>query len=244
LSQAGNGAIVTGRPDDIAAVTVGKTADFRTAYEMAGNLEKRLADAFLILQVRNSERTTAEEVRMSQLELEQSLGGLFSLLTVDFLVPYLKRKLLVAQRSGQIPRLPEKFVTPTITAGLNALGRGADRESLVAFLTTLSQTMGPEVMLNYIQPEEVVKRFAASVGIDVLNLVKTQEQVQMGDEKKFKKAQQMELTKQTAAMMNSPQFDPSKNPNAPEFDGQNQPNQGQEGPTQAPPQGQQPPTPQ
>ena len=244
LSQAGNGAIVTGRPDDIAAVTVGKTADFRTAYEMAGNLEKRLADAFLILQVRNSERTTAEEVRMSQLELEQSLGGLFSLLTVDFLVPYLNRKLLVAQRSGQIPRLPEKFVTPTITAGLNALGRGADRESLVVFLTTLSQTMGPEVMLNYIQPEEVVKRFAASVGIDVLNLVKTQEQVQMGDEKKFKKAQQMELTKQTAAMMNSPQFDPSKNPNAPEIDGQNQPNQGQEGPTQAPPQGQQPPTPQ
>jgi hypothetical protein len=244
LAQAGNGAIVTGRPDDIQAITVGKTADFRTAYEMAMNLEKRLADAFLILQVRQSERTTAEEVRMSQLELEQSLGGLFSLLTVEFLVPYLNRKLSLAQKSGKIPRLPEKFVEPTITAGLNALGRGADRESLVAFLQTLSQTMGPEVMMNYIVPEEVVKRFAASVGIDVLNLVKSMEQVQMGDKKKFEKAKEMELTKQTAAMMNSAQFDPTKNPNAPEVDGQNLPNQGQAGAPQAPPPGRQPPTPQ
>ncbi len=244
LAQAANGAIVTGRPDDIQAITVGKTADFRTAYEMAMNLEKRLADAFLILQVRNSERTTAEEVRMSQLELEQSLGGLFSLLTVEFLVPYLNRKLSIAQKSGQIPRLPEKFVEPTITAGLNALGRGADRESLVAFLQTLSQTMGPEVMLNYIVPEEVVKRFAASVGIDVLGLVKNQEQVQMGDKQKFDKAKEMELTKQTAAMMNSAQFDPTKNPQAPEINGQNLPGKGQAGPPQAPPPGRQPPTPQ
>ena len=244
LAQASNGAIVTGRPDDIQAITVGKTADFRTAYEMAMNLEKRLADAFLILQVRNSERTTAEEVRMSQLELEQSLGGLFSLLTVEFLVPYLNRKLSIAQKSGQIPRLPDKFVEPTITAGLNALGRGADRESLVAFLQTLSQTMGPEVMMNYIVPEEVVKRFAASVGIDVLGLVKNQEQVQMSDKQKFDKAKEMELTKQTAAMMNSAQFDPTKNPQAPEINGQNLPNQGQAVPPQAPPAGRQPPTPQ
>ena len=244
LAQAANGAIVTGRPDDIQAITVGKTADFRTAYEMAMNLEKRLADAFLILQVRNSERTTAEEVRSNQLELEQSLGGLFSLLTVEFLVPYLNRKLSAAQKSGQIPRLPNKFVEPTITAGLNALGRGADREGLVAFLQTLSQTMGPEVMMNYIIPEEVVKRFAASVGIDVLGLVKNQEQVQMSDKQKFDKAKEMELTKQTAAMMNSAQFDPTKNPQAPEVNGQNLPNQGQAGPPQAPPQGSQPPTPQ
>ena len=247
LAQASNGAIVTGRPDDIQAITVGKTADFRTAYEMASNLEKRLADAFLVLQVRNSERTTAEEVRMSQLELESSLGGLFSLLTVEFLVPYLNRKLLVAQRTGKIPRLPDQFVSPTITAGINALGRGADRESLVAFLQTLSQTMGPEVMLQYIVPEEVVKRFASSVGIDVLGLVKDPQQVAQASEEKFKKAQEMEMTKQTAAMMNSPQMDPTKNPNAPDIGkqlGQNNPNQSQAGGPQAPPKGNRPPTPQ
>lgn len=238
LAAAGNGAIVQGRPDDISVVQVGKTADFRTAFEMANALEKRLADAFLTLQVRNSERTTAEEVRMTQLELESSLSGVFSLLTVEFLVPYLNRKLAQAQKSGSIPKLPDKFVSPTITAGINAIGRGADRESLQAFLTTLAQSMGPEMMLQYIVPEEVVKRFAASVGIDTLNLVKTPEMVQQAEQQKMQKAQQMELTKQTAAMMNSPAFDPQKNPQALEqINGENNTQQAPTGQAQAAPQG-------
>ena len=105
LAAAGNGAIVQGRPDDIGVVQVGKTADFATALQHMQTLEKRLNEAFLILSVRQSERTTAEEVRMTQMELEQQLGGLFSLLIVEFLVPYLNRKLSVFQKSGQIPKL-------------------------------------------------------------------------------------------------------------------------------------------
>ena len=79
LAKAGNGAIVQGRPEDIAAVTVGKQGDFGTAAQMASTLERRLADAFLIMQVRDSERTTAEEVRMTQMELDSQLGGIYSL---------------------------------------------------------------------------------------------------------------------------------------------------------------------
>ena len=144
LAQAGNGAIVQGRPDDIGVVQVGKTADFRTAYELASQLERRLSEAFLILQVRQSERTTAEEVRMTQMELDQQLGGLYSLLTVDFLVPYLNRKLKQAQRSGNIPKLPKELVKPTIVAGVTAIGRGSDREALTMFMQTVAQTLGPE----------------------------------------------------------------------------------------------------
>ena len=165
LAQAGNGAIIQGRPDDIGVIQVGKTADFRTAYELMQSLERRLSEAFLILSVRQSERTTAEEVRMTQMELEQQLGGLFSLLTVEFLVPYLNRKLNVFQKTGQIPRLPKDLVKPTIVAGINALGRGQDRESLGAFLTTIAQTMGPEAIQTYVNPEEVIKRLAAAQGI-------------------------------------------------------------------------------
>ena len=76
LAAAGNGAIVQGRPDDIGVIQVGKTADFATALQHMQTLEKRLNEAFLILSVRQSERTTAEEVRMTQMELEQQLGGL------------------------------------------------------------------------------------------------------------------------------------------------------------------------
>jgi len=201
LAQAGNGAIIQGRPDDIGVVQVGKTADFQTAYQMIGSLSQRLSDAFLILNVRNSERTTAEEVRMTQLELEQQLGGLFSLLTVEFLVPYLDRKLSVAQRTGEIPRLPKgDIVKPTIVAGINALGRGQDRESLAQFLTVIAQTMGPQAIQEYINPEEVVKRLAASSGIDTLNLVKSMQEIQKEQQAAAQQQQQMLMTQQAGQL--------------------------------------------
>ena len=201
LAKAGNGAIIQGRPEDIGVVQVGKTADFQTAYQMIGSLTQRLNEAFLILNVRDSERTTAEEVRMTQLELEQQLGGLFSLLTVEFLIPYLNRKLNVAQKTGEIPRLPKGgIIRPTIVAGINALGRGQDRESLGQFLTVISQTMGPEAIGQFINPDEVIKRLAAASGIDVLNLVKSMEELQ--GEQQQQMAQQQEMM----AMQQAPQM--------------------------------------
>ena len=218
LAAAGNGAIVQGRPDDIGVVQVGKTADFATAYNMVGQLEKRLAEAFLILSIRQSERTTAEEVRMTQMELEQQLGGLFSLLTVEFLVPYLNRKLSVFQKTGRIPKLPKDIVKPTIVAGVNALGRGQDREALGQFLTMISQTMGPEATQQFINPEEVIKRLAASQGIDTLNLVRSMQEIQQ--EQQQAQQQQMALEEQKVANSN-PMNDPTKNPQlAEELSGQ------------------------
>tara|TARA_R100000152_G_C6774447_1_gene202226 strand:- start:798 stop:2372 length:1575 start_codon:yes stop_codon:yes gene_type:complete len=212
LANAGNGAIVQGRPDDIGVVQVGKTADFRTAFELATQLERRLSEAFLILNVRNSERTTAEEVRMTQMELEQQLGGLFSLLTVEFLVPYLNRKLNVFQKTGQIPRVPKDLVKPTIVAGINALGRGQDRESLQAFLMTIAQSMGPEAIGTFINQEEVIKRLAAAQGIDVLNLVRSMQEIQQ----ERQAAQQAQIDMQNKQLdvqaLKSPMADPTKNP--------------------------------
>ena len=212
LASAGNGAIVQGRPDDISVVQVGKTADFRTAMEMASVLERRLSEAFLILNVRNSERTTAEEVRMTQMELEQQLGGLFSLLTVEFLVPYLNRKLAVLQKNQDIPRIPKDLVRPTIVAGINALGRGQDRESLTQFFTTIAQTLGPEALSTYLNVDEAVKRLAAAQGIDVLNLVKSMAQVQQEQGQMQQQEQDMELIRQAPNMAKAPLMDPTKNP--------------------------------
>ena len=212
LSSAGNGAIIQGRPDDISVVQVGKTADFKTAMDMAGVLERRLSEAFLILNVRNSERTTAEEVRMTQMELEQQLGGLFSLLTVEFLVPYLNRKLSDAQKAGEIPKLPKNIVKPTIVAGVNALGRGQDRDSLTQFLTVLANTLGPEAIGQFINTDEVIKRFAASQGIDVLNLVRSMQEVQQERAAAMEQQMMMQQQQMEVDAMKAPINDPSKNP--------------------------------
>jgi len=212
LASAGNGAIVQGRPDDIGVIQVGKTADFSTAYQLMATLEKRLNEAFLILSVRDSERTTAQEVQMTQLELEQQLGGLFGLLTVEFLVPYLNRKLSVFQKTGEIPRIPKGMIKPIIVAGINALGRGQDVQALGSFLQTIAQTMGPEAISKYINPDEVIKRLAAAQGIDVLNLVKSMQELQQEQQQAQAQQAEMEAIKNAPQMANAPLADPSKNP--------------------------------
>ena len=212
LASAGNGAIIQGRPDDIGVVQVGKTADFQTAFQLVNVLEKRLSEAFLILNVRQSERTTAEEVRMTQMELEQQLGGLFSLLTTEFLIPYLARKMHKLTIAKKIPKLPKNLVHPTIVAGINALGRGQDRDALVQFVTTIAQTMGPEALAQYINPDEAIKRLAAAQGIDVLNLVKSMEELQQDKEQQQQMAMQQQMMGQAGQFASSPLMDPSKNP--------------------------------
>ena len=212
IAQAGNGAIVQGRAEDVQVVQVGKTADFRTAAEMISSLERRINEAFLVLQIRQSERTTAEEVRLTQLELEKQLGGLFSLLTVSFLIPYLDRTLHVLQRNNQIPKIPKDLVRPQIIAGVNALGRGQDRESLTQFIQTLAQTIGPEATMKHVDPAEYIKRLAAAQGIDVLNLIKSQEQLQKEMQQQQQMMQQQEMTKQMGQLASAPMMDPSKNP--------------------------------
>ena len=211
IADAGNGAIVQGRPDDVGVIQVGKTADFRTASEQMQNLERRISDAFLVLQVRQSERTTAEEVRLTQMELEQQLGGLFSLLTVEFLIPYLDRTLHILQRNREIPKIPKDIVSPTIVAGVNAIGRGQDQESLVSFITTLAQTMGPEIIAKFLDPGEYVKRLAAAQGIDVLNLVKTPETMAQERQQQEQQMQQQMMLKQAGQLAGTPMMDPSKN---------------------------------
>ena len=213
LAQAGNGAIVQGRQDDVSVITTGgKTADFATAANLAQQLERRIGEAFLQLNIRQSERTTAEEVRLTQLELEQQLGGLFSLLTVEFLVPYLNRTMLVLQRNGQLPKIPKEYVSPTIVAGVNALGRGQDRESLTTFITTIAQTLGPEALMKYIEPTEAIKRLAAAQGIDYLNLVKSEQKMQEEMQAQQQMAQQQSLVDQAGQLARAPMMDPSKQP--------------------------------
>ena len=203
IAKAGNGAIVQGRAEDVQVVQVGKTADFSTAANMAQTIERRLLEAFLVMNVRNAERVTAEEVRLTQLELEQQLGGIFSLLTTSFLIPYLDRTLLVLQRTNELPKLPKELIRPAIVAGVNALGRGQDREALTMFMGTIAQTIGPEALGRFINPLEAIKRLAAAQGIDVLNLVKTEEQMASEKEEMEQKQQQATLLQQAGQFANS-----------------------------------------
>ena len=67
-------------------------------------------------------------------------------------------------------------------------------------------------MTQYIDPSEAIKRLAAAQGIDVLNLVRTNDQLQqLKQEVQGDKANQS-LIDQTGQLAGTPLMDPSKNP--------------------------------
>ena len=113
---------------------------------------------------------------------------------------------MVLQRSGQLPKLPKGIVRPQIVAGVNALGRGQDRESLIQFITTIAQTMGPESIAKFINRDEFIKRLATAQGIDVLNLVKTMQEVQGEQQQMMQQEQELAMASQASkfAQMDQP----------------------------------------
>jgi hypothetical protein len=212
VTAAKSGDVIPGKEGDLTAVQVNKALDLQTAEKMVASLEARILEAFLVLRPRQSERTTAEEVRMSQMELEQQQGGLFSLLTVDLLVPYLRRRLDILQKSKRIPEIPQDIVKPAIVAGINALGRGQDWDSLTQLTAALAQSLGPESIQQLLNPIELVKRLVAARGIDALNLIKTPQDIQAQKQEQIETQKDLSLTDQTAALASAPVNDPSKNP--------------------------------
>ena len=149
---------------------------------------------------------------MTQMELEQQLGGLFSLLTVEFLIPYLDRTLHMLKRTNQLPKYPKDLVRPQVVAGINALGRGQDQQSLTMFIQTIAQTLGPEALLKFINASEAIKRLAAAQGIEVLNLVKSEEEMAQEMQQQQAAATAQSMADQMGQLANAPLMDPSKNP--------------------------------
>ena len=170
------------------------------------NLTQRLSEAFLIMTgaVRDSERTTATEVSATAQELNEQLGGIYSALSITLLQPYLNRKLMELQRKEGVPKLPKGLVIPTVVAGLNGIGRGQDRAALMEFVTTIAQGMGPEVMQQYINPSEFLRRLAASSGIESLGLIKTEEELGQERQESAEQAQQQTLLEQAGQLASSP----------------------------------------
>ena len=213
LAKAPNGAIREGSANDISVMQVGKGSDFNVSFSAIQRIEARLEYAFLMARSvqRDAERVTAAEVTLMANELENSLGGIYSILTQEFQLKYLKRRMHMLVRSGKAPKLPERLVKPKIVTGVQGLGRGNDRNKLVEFIGTVSQALGPDIMRQYMNVDEAIKRLANSIGIDTVNLVKTQEEIQ--DEMEAMQQQQL-IQSLGPAALGSPLIDPQKIANA------------------------------
>lgn len=180
LARAENGAIVAGNAADVEFLQVQKNNDFSTALSTMQLIERRLQFTFLTNEAvqRDAERVTAEEIRLMAEQLEQGLGGVYSVLSAELQLPLIRRVMHLMEVDGELPEIPKGLVEPQITTGLEAIGRGNDKQRLTTFLQTVAASIGPEQFLQYINPSELIRRFAAADGIDTAGLVKDEQQLQ------------------------------------------------------------------
>ena len=187
LSQASNGSIVQGNAADVTVLqAAGKSQDLQIANQTIERIENRLAFAFMLNTAiqRPGERVTAEEIRYMAQELDAGISGLYSILSRELQLPLVRRLIHILRRKRKLPDFPRSEITgePLIkekaVTGIEAIGRGDDRNKLIDFIQTANQALGPEVMARFLNVEEALRRLAASGSIDTTNLVKTQQELQ------------------------------------------------------------------
>ena len=188
VAEAANLAVVEGNANDVTAFRLDKGGDFGVALQTANTITERLSFAFMLNSAvqRQAERVTAEEIRYIANELEDTLGGVYSILGAELVMARM-------QKTNKIPSLPKGMVDPVITTGMEALGRQADMMKMDMFTQSLA-VLGPEALQKHINISEYISRRAAALSIDATDLVKTKEEL----EQEMQQAQQQQ---QQAQMM-------------------------------------------
>jgi hypothetical protein len=172
IAQAPNLAVRTGDANDVTVLRMDKSADMSVALEMIGAIERRVAYAFMINSevMRDAERVTAEEVRFVAQELDDSLGGIYSLLSKEFQLPYVQRRLFLLRKLKNAPKLPPS-IKPAIVTGFAALGRGHDADKLLRFIEKVGALLSNPAIAQKLNVDEIIVRLAVADGIDTSGLM-------------------------------------------------------------------------
>lgn len=191
ITEAESGDAVTGDENDVSTLQVEKSADLSVAKQAVDTISERLSYAFLMNSAvqRKGERVTAEEIRYMAGELEDALGGVYSILSQEFQLPLVTRIIDRLTRAKKVPELPKGVVKPVIVTGLEALGRGHDAQKLSQTLAELRQVLG-DAVLQYIHAPEAISRLFTARGVDPVGLAKTPADIQQEKQDALKAQQQ------------------------------------------------------
>jgi hypothetical protein len=179
LRKAESGDFVQGSMEDITVLQLDKYADFRVVDAVMQRLEQRLAAAFLLQTgvVRDAERVTAEEIRAVAQELEDGLGGVYSILASGFQWQYAKRLIHELELEGEVPRLPKTAVRITIVTGFEALGRAHSTNRIRALIADARNMLG-DGAVQYFRTGNVLSRMAVGLGVeDIDEIIKADDEV-------------------------------------------------------------------
>lgn len=183
VAKAKNLEIIAGRKDDVTMLQFEKQADLKFAGEYINSIIMRLQTAFMLNKSasRDAERVTAEEIRQVISDIDDNMGGIYSLLAGDLQKPLVLRIIYRMEKEKKIPRLSDlkgpdgkPIATPKVVTGVEALGRGHDFNK---YVTLVNQIILPlkEAGLAEININDLIKRSAVSLNIDIDGLLKSSE---------------------------------------------------------------------
>lgn len=193
LTSAENLAFVAGQKEDIDVLQIEKYNDLQVAERRVKELEQKLSRVFLLHSAvqRDAERVTAEEIRFMAQELESMLGGLYSLLAKEWQEPYARLRIHYLQEAGKLDEFADGVEVEVIT-GVEALGRGQEASTLMAYVKAVSQFIDPQAMATYMDISGLLKMLGASLGVDTTAILKSEEQQQQ----EARQAQEQAMLKQ------------------------------------------------
>lgn len=177
LTKARNGGFVAGNPEDVTCLQLDKTHDMQIAKATSDAIESRLSYAFMLNSAvqRSGERVTAEEIRYVANELEDTLGGIYSILSQELQLPLANTLMNILSKRGDVQDLPKDIVSLSITTGMEAIGRGHDQMKISTFMQAISQIPEASAVVNW---QGVARAWANSCNLDTTGLIKTPEQIQ------------------------------------------------------------------
>jgi len=164
-----NGDVIDGVADDVTALQMGKNYDFQIPMQVMQDLKKTLSSAFLMNEsvTRDAERVTAQEIRFMAQELEtSSLSGIYSKLALQW-------SRWIVQKIMDELKIKFEEIDVKILTGLDALGRSQEAQRLDSYIMRLAQLN----MMDWVNQEELISRYAEFEGINTVNLLKTPNQV-------------------------------------------------------------------
>lgn len=174
MNEAPSGTYHYGMPDDVSAIQSNKQADYQFIKMVIDDYVKHLGKAFMHVssQIRDSERTTAEENRMRAMELDQSHGGVFSNFSMLLQSPV--AALLLRDIDLDISG---SSIEPVVVTGLDSMSRNATNEKIRLWIEDLSGLNAvPEAVLGRLKISDLAQVFANGRDVDTSNLVKTEDE--------------------------------------------------------------------
>lgn len=199
LTEAKNWGYVVGNAEDVQALEIGKSNDFRQVEQAVARLENALSFQFLLNSSvqRQAERVTAEEIRFMAQELEDALGGVYSVLSQELQLPLVRMLMERMSNEGRLPEFPKDIIKPSIVTGVEALGRSSDQSKLTQALALLGQFLPPELLATRLEIGALIDTVFINHGIDSEGLIKSEEQIQAEQQQQ----QQMAMMQQAMPNM-------------------------------------------